>query len=57
MNENEFTVTFVAVDKKNDCEGCILEDSRCGHGSIIGQECCACQRTDGRNVIFKIKES
>lgn len=56
MNENEFTVTFVAVEpsKIRRCIGCIgeREDEIC---KIL--TCQSEKRADGRNVIFKIKET
>ena len=58
MNENEVTLTFVVEtheDEENGCEGCDMLRSDCLK-LRNGIGCSACDRTDGRNVIFKLKE-
>lgn len=54
MNENEFTVTFVAVetDSRYECTKCAFGNMRC-----YEMPCESEKREDGRNVIFKIKET
>ena len=53
MNENEIVVTLVAEESSRfNCGYCAL-----GNTSCVNFRCEAEHREDGRNVIFKIKET